>query len=182
MEIIVVAPEIYSKTARGLTHYISKKKGYKAAYWTVKQYQHNEFQIGGQRYVIFVGDTKENEVTRDYVEFIKLVHSKGGVCYGYDGQKALVYGKGDLKDKNEFSEVFNTINFTTAPVVFIGTLGILAPILLVPFAYLGAIIISLIVKKIIKIKEVKKLKLLQTQTAADAFINNEFDKWIQSEC
>lgn len=181
MEIIVVAPEIYSKTARGLTHYISKKKGYKAAYWTVKQYKDNEFQLGGQRYVIFIGDSKENEVTRDYVEFIKLMHRDGGVCYGYDGPKALVYGKGDLKDKDAFTKILKAIGFTTAPVVFSSTLGIFAPILLGPFAYLG-VIISLIVKMIININEEKKLKLLQTQTAADAFVKNEFDKWIQSEC
>jgi hypothetical protein len=104
-EIIIVAPEQYQGLARKITHEISKQPGYNGAYWTIKHYADNEFLVGGNRYVVLMGNPDENRFTKDYLQVINNLQNEAGVCYGFDGVKAVVFGEGKIEEENKFKEV-----------------------------------------------------------------------------
>jgi hypothetical protein len=105
-DILVVAPDPYRYLARKLSHEIAKKTGLNAAYWTIKQYEDNEFQVGAARYVILLGNPDENPLTKDYLPTIgKNLINRYGACYGYDGSKAVVFGEGNLDQNESFQKL-----------------------------------------------------------------------------
>lgn len=93
-EIIIVAPDAYKDCARALAHHISKQPGCNGAVWTIKQYEANEYQLGGNRYVLLMGNSEENGLTKDFLAVISNLQNLAGACHGYDGAKAVVFGEG----------------------------------------------------------------------------------------
>jgi len=170
-DIIVVAPEQYRDLARKLSHEIAKKTGLDGSYWTIKQYEDNEFQIGAARYVILLGNSDENTLTKDYLPIIgeKLIN-RSGACFGYDGSKAVVYGEGRLDQFEEFLKVILELkdNPKTAgvTVVFSSILGVM---------FLSGLVYS--TWKVLSNKN-KRMRLLRSQTeiASTLFLTETFDE------
>jgi hypothetical protein len=122
-EIIVVAPDQYKGLARKLTHKISKVPGFNGAFWTIKQYEDNEFQLGGNRYAILIGNSDENPVTKDLLLSIKTLNNQAGACFGSDGTKAVVFGEGKLEQEVKFKEVLKRTVATAAGADAFSTVG-----------------------------------------------------------
>ena len=162
MDIMVVAPDEYADIARKLVHIISSKDNYSSACWTIKKYKDNEQTIRGSQYVIFLGNEDQNELTKDYLQVINLEHDKGGVCYGFDGTKAVVFGTGESKE--DFVE-FIKDNAKT----------LLLP-LKIYFWWLTFPYIT--IKRYRKIKQLKKD---QTTLGVDLFMKNCFDEWVATK-
>ena len=57
-EVIIVAPETSRGLARKLSTEISKIPCCNGAVWTIKDYEDNEFQLGGNRYVVLIGSSE----------------------------------------------------------------------------------------------------------------------------
>jgi hypothetical protein len=104
-EIIVVAPDQYKDIGRKLSHDISKVNGCNGALWSIKQFEDNEFQLGGNRHVIFIGNKNENHLVKDFIEVISNINNKAGACFGFDGAKAVVFGEGKLEQEEEFKKI-----------------------------------------------------------------------------
>jgi hypothetical protein len=110
--IIIVAPEQYQDLARKITHEISKQPGFTAAYWTIKHYADNEFQLTGNQYAVLMGNLDENRFTKDYLQVINNLKNLAGACYGYDGAKAVIFGDGKLvklENKEAMSHFINEV-------------------------------------------------------------------------
>lgn len=178
-EIIVVAPDQYRDMARQLSHDISKQTTCNAAFWTIKQFEDNEFQTGGNRYAIFIGNKAENKLTSDFLPVIKNLTNRAGCCYGFDGSKVILFGTGDLDDKKEFEKFVDQITpklagndkskgFNLAKIfliIFIREFGIYKYIL----NYLN------------KRKAYEQFKKDQTRLAIALFLIENFDEWIGIE-
>jgi hypothetical protein len=106
-EIIVVAPDQYKDLARRLVHEISKINGCNGAFWSIKQFEDNEFQLGGNRYAIFIGSPEENILTKGFKNVIDNVVNNSGACFGMDGTKAVVYGDGKLRQDEDINDLLN---------------------------------------------------------------------------
>jgi len=104
-EVIIVAPETYRGLARKLSHEISKIPCCNGAVWTIKDYEDNEFQLGGNRYVVLIGSSEENSVTKDFLSVINTLHSRAGAYFGYDGTKAVIFGEGKLEQMESFKKI-----------------------------------------------------------------------------
>ncbi len=179
-EIIVVAPDHYKDLARKLTHEISKLPGCNGAFWSIKQYEDNEFQLGGNRYVLLMGNSNENRITKDFLPVLSTYLNQAGACYGYDGSKALVFGEGKLEQAEAFKEVLkkSAAYATTAGAgagagvgVGVGLAGILYPI-----APLWLLIYM--VGRWRRSAKEKKLRQEQTKAALTLFLAECFDKWV----
>lgn len=175
-EIIIVAPEQYQDLARKITHEISKQPGYNGAYWTIKHYADNEFQLGGNRYVVLMGNPDENRFTKDYLEEIKNLNNHSGACYGYDGPKAVIFGEGKLEYEEEFKKVLKkctdfkeegTVGHKIGAVLAVGLVPVISRFLFGPS----------IIYYFVRSAKVKKLKKEQTITALTLFLAECFDDW-----
>lgn len=184
-EIMVVSPDQYKDMARRLSHEISKVPGCNGANWNVKQYEDNEFQLGGNRYAIFIGNSEENTLTRDFLQVIKKTTNQAGACFGYDGTKAVVFGEGKLEQLEDFKDVFkksNAILAEKAPVnVGAGIAGAAIAFGSLPLFFISvplAIIVNYISSRH---KREKELRTEQTKAALTIFLTEHFDKWIGLE-
>lgn len=174
-EIIVVASEEYTEFARKISHEISKIEGCNGANWTIKQFEDNEFQLGGDRYAIFIGNSDENKLTKDFLPVISNLKNRAGVFYGFDGTKAVAFGKGDLDQEKEFKKVLKEATVVTgATTVGAGIMG--AFIIGFPLLWSimpGYFLFAYFNKK----KREKNLRKEQTKTALTFFMSEHFDKW-----
>ncbi len=167
--IIVVAPDKCAKVARSIVHYISKNfaaKGFDASYWTLKHFEGNECQLAGSQKIIFIGDESENKYSSHYLPHLKL-NNNHGICYGYDGSKAVVYGEGKLEQAADLKKEVQKIDEYKP----------LEKVMFYVFLYVSAVPLFgyiLINDAIVK----KKLKNEQTQAAAYSFCQNELERWM----
>jgi hypothetical protein len=170
--IIIVAPEIYSGIARKLAHQISKKKNLNSTFWSIAHYKNNESQMSFSQNVIFVGNPEENELSKDFSEIINEIKNEAGVCYGFDGNKAIVYGEGKLHQIEDAYASANTIKVG-------GFLTVGSNIASSLFLYTLPFLISMMVYKFFSEKK-KKEKLLKNQTklAITNFLIKDFDIWL----
>jgi hypothetical protein len=177
-EIIVVAPEQYQDLARKITHQISKQPGYNGAYWTIKHYADNEFQLGGNRYVVLVGNPDENHFTKDYLQVISNLRNQAGACYGFDGVKAVIFGEGRLEQENDFKEVLKK---KCASLGVAGTAGLsVGAALAVGFAPFVTSILwpaAVVYYFVNRSSRIKKLRQDQTKAALTLFMAECFDDW-----
>ena len=179
-EIIVVSPDHYKDLARKVSHEISKMPGFNAAYWNIKQFEDNEFQLGGNRYAIFIGNSEENSLTNDFVQVIKNITNEGGACYGFDGTKAVIFGEGNLDQIKEFNEVLKKSAIIAAGKSGLATLGAGiagASIVLLPTLFVtgpSLILYQYFQRK----KKMKELRTEQTKAALTLFLANNFDTWV----
>ena len=171
-EIIVVAPEQYKALARKLAHEISRAPGCNGAVWTIKHYEENEFQLGGNRYAILMGNSEENPVTKDFLPLITNLSNQAGACFGFDGSKAVVFGEGKLEQVKDFKELIKTCTANSVraaiavPLVFILPLWPFLPYILGPMYFWN------------KGKQERKLRMEQTKAALTLFLTKHFDDWI----
>jgi hypothetical protein len=195
-EIIVVAPKDYKSLARALSHQISKIQGCNGAFWTIEQYEQNEFQMGGIRYVILIGNPDENGLTKDFLPVIDTLHNRAGACFGYDGAKAVVFGEGKLEQEEAFQGVLATsagmvagaagaAAASTSLTLGVGAFLAAATTIALPivpiglalggaFGYLGGL-----VKRAWRTSAAeKKLRQEQTKLALTLFLAECFDTWI----
>jgi len=163
-EIIVVAPEKYDELSRRLSHEVSKINGLNCAKWSIKQFNDNEFQMGGNRYVILIGNSEENILTRDFLPVMKNLIDNNNSFYGFDGTKAVAYGTGDISLDTKSSKILddyvNLFDFTSV---------------ILPFG---------IGYGIMKIKDHKlKTERLKTQTekAIKSFMSELLHSWLEIE-
>ena len=176
-EIIIVAPEQYQDLARKITHEISKQPGFNGAYWTIKHYADNEFQLGGNRYVVLMGNPDENRFTKDYLPVITNLQNKAGVCYGFDGVKAVIFGEGKLEQEKDFKEVLKkcaglgaagTAGLSVGATLAVGFVPLITSIL-----WPAAVVYYLVYRS----AKAKKLRQDQTKAALTLFMAECFDDW-----
>jgi len=175
-EIIVVASEEYTEFARKISHEISKLEGCNGANWTIKQFEDNEFQLGGDRYAIFIGNSDENKLTKDFLPVISNLKNKAGVSYGFDGSKAVAFGEGNLDQIKEFKKVHKEAT-ALASVATLGA-GIISALIIGPFSIIPSYFLF---ASFNKKKREKKLRKEQTKTALTFFMAEHFDKWVGIE-
>jgi hypothetical protein len=161
--IIVCAPEKYSKIARRLTHILSKKAGIDTTYWSTNKYRDNESSLSSsQQYVIFIGNKSENNFVDDYIELIENINDESGACYGYDANKAIIFGTGNLEQMKEFFEKWRK-----------------QPFLQLIYPYFQLFRIPYLVDNFYSDSK-KKEKLVhdQTKMACFNFLEKGFEEWI----
>lgn len=176
--IIVVAPDKYKAVAREMTHQLSKLENCNAAYWTIKHFEDNEMQIGAKHWILSIGNSSENKLTSDYRSFIKLKHDAGGLCYGYDGNKAIMFADEKKVDKNDTIRVAKNLGLINGAGVSTGVIssGLIAGGLFVPLfnIALPAVLIRNYFKKKKKIEEFLKVS---TSLTADLFLKEGVEVW-----
>ena len=155
---MVVAPDEYADIARKLVHIISSKDDFSSAFWTIKKYKDNEQTIRGSQYVIFLGNEDQNELTKDHLQVIKLEHDKGGVCYGYDGTKAVMFGTG---------KKLGFLEFLYSEIIMTNIISFVAP-------SPGSMVLRYLKQK----KDMEQLSKNQTELAVDLFMNRRFEEWV----
>lgn len=176
-EIIVVSPEDYKALARKLTHEISKLPNCNGAFWTIKQFEENELQLGGNRYVILIGNPDENHLTKDFLPVIKTLQSQAGACYGYDGSKAVIFGDGKLENSEELKKVLaQCAAIGAAGYTTVATVGAGIAMNIFLFLPVSLFFLPLIYKSSINAK-VKKFRHEQTKAALTLFLAECFDAW-----
>ena len=182
-EIIIVSPNQYKDLARKLSHEISKVDGCNGAFWSIKQFEDNEFQLGGNRYAIFIGNSDENSLTHDFLPIITDLKKQAGASYGFDGSKAVIFGDGKLEQEKEFKKVLKesvaiaggTALATTGAAV--GTSLAISSVAFLPIA-IPLIPSVLLGKYILRKKKEKALRTEQTKVALTLFLAKHFDSWL----
>jgi hypothetical protein len=195
-QVIVVYPDNYEELAIALQHEISKVDGFDSAAWTLEHYKQNMPTLSGRSYVIFIGDAKENKFSKVYLSQISNIVNIKGACFGRDGSKAVVFGKGKLEQKGIFKALKRKWNGQAASKRELGygqaasgVLGatvagaFLAAVPLVPLAMGGALgSVGYQVVKYFKSKSVaKELRYEQTKLAIYNFVLMELDAWVGNE-
>ena len=182
IEIIVVSPDQYKDLARKLSHEISKTPGCNGAFWSIKQFEDNEFQLGGNRYAIFIGNSDENTITKDFLSVIKNLTNQAGACYGFDGTKAVVFGEGKLEQKEDFKDVLKKSIAIAAGANAFSTVGASIAVNFVVFLPISWIWVPLPIILILNYfrrkKMEKELRTEQTKAALTLFLSEHFDNWI----
>lgn len=180
--IVIVAPDQYRDLARRFSHNISKKNGFKAAYFTIKQYNNNDKLIPDTQLAIFIGNKDENELTNDYLPIIqsKSDYNLAGLFYGTDFPKAIIFGEGKLDQVDEFKKLFKKVK--NSDVKIDGQNSNLKDTYSFAIALISGGLIGLaamgIYKLFTKKKKEKILRKLQTELATILFLNNELNKWL----
>lgn len=174
----VVASEEYKDFARKLAHEISKHPNFKSAFWTVKQYEDNEFKQGENQYSIFIGSPSENELTNSYIEIMENKINKAGACFGYDGTKAIIYGEGKIEAREEFKKL--TLTTSAAQVSgAVGSMFLLNSVIFTPILWLGIGTPLFLLLSVFRDKKmIKQLRMEQTKKALALFMGEHFDKWV----
>jgi len=182
-EIIVVSPDQYKDLARKLSHEISKVPGCNGAFWSVKQFEDNEFQLGGNRYAIFIGNSAENALTKDFLQVIKNVNNQAGACYGFDNTKAIVFGEGKLEQKKDFENVLKKSVAIAAGTHASSTVGTSIAVISVVFLPMTWILLlwPILINYFFRKKKEQKLRTEQTKAAMTLFLAEHFDEWIGLE-
>lgn len=181
--IIVVAPDKYKMIAREMTHELSKLENCNVAFWTIKQFEDNEMTIGSKHWVLSIGNSKENKLTSDYLNFINLKHCEGGLCYGYDANKAIIYADVNKIDEKITMEVAKKLGLISGAGIATGTIS---GSLVAGGFLLGSIfqllLPTLMITKFIKNKK-KQEELLNASTslAADLFLKESVENWLNIE-
>jgi len=181
--ITIVAPKHYFDLARRTSHEISKQEGLSSTCWTIKEFIQNQKQISDEQHVILIGDSKENELTKEYLPIIrgKFPNNKAGVFLDHDGSKAIVYGEGDLKQVEEFSKLYTGIMTGQIEVkgenTNLNDIGsfIISAILL---GFIGTGFMG-IYKYVGKKKKIRKLQRAQTELALALFLMGGMNKWLR---
>lgn len=86
-QVIVVSNKKNIKFARLFVHLISKNSDVHSVVYTYKQFEHNEFQIASNIYVIFYG---ENDISNAYSDEVKIKYNKLGIEIGYTNNIAII--------------------------------------------------------------------------------------------
>jgi hypothetical protein len=162
-QIKVVAPEKYKALARAISHEMSKHPECVSAIWTPKQFEDNELQLSGNSYVLFVGNPDETSLTKDFLSVIEPLTESSGACFGYDGSRAVVFGKGDLDEESAFMEIWRS-----------SSLGISVWEIIVPIIGIW----NWISRRNHNKRRTRRLLKYQTEFAWHQFFETKFQDWI----
>lgn len=164
LNIQVVAPTHYETIARQLAMQITKKKKINSAFYIEKRYEDNEFTTTTNQLSIFIGSPDENKYTLAYLEDNDKLKVEAGAYYGYNDSKAFIYGNGNLRLLQEFVEMLKIKQrhalWHYSKYLILGLFG-----------GLGVLASGRRLSK-------EKLQYAQTKVAADLFIKDLFDEWI----
>ncbi|MED1601204.1 hypothetical protein [Alkalihalophilus marmarensis] len=182
--IVVVAPDKYRGIARKVAHELSKLENCNAVYWSIKHYSDTEAGFSSENWVVSIGNDSENSITKDFLNFIDLRLTDGGMHYGYDGNKAVIFAKDVGLSKEEFAQIIEEHNLVdnnkqlfTGPITG-DTPSLLSLLILIPFVKLVAWPMVIAWGGISN----KKLKKLATAISADLFfIKGEAGRWLEIE-
>jgi hypothetical protein len=178
-EIVVVAPEDYAEFARELTQKISEQPGCKSAFWTTKQYETNEFQLGGNQLAILIGNADENPITKSRLPVIKNLCNHAGACFGFDRTTAVAFGEGKLEQRDEFQKVLEKCATILAGAKGFSSLGVslaAASVIFLPKNILMPGLVKLATK--VRRKEwEKRLRTEQTKAALTLFLAEHIHAW-----
>lgn len=163
-EIIVVAPEKYNEFSRRMSHEISKISGLNCANWSIKHFNDNEFQMGGNRYVILIGNSEENKLTGDFLPVISNLIDNNNSFYGFDGTKAVAYGSGNKSEETLSSDNFDGL-FNSFEVKSTFTFGI----------------VGYGIQKIREHRSKTELLKSQTEKAINSFMSELLHSWLEIE-
>ena len=175
-DIIVVAPPAYKSLARRLSHQISEQRGWMGAFWNIKQYEDNEYQLGGHQYLFLIGDQYENSITKTFLPDIGGLKNWDGVCFGYDRNIAVAFGEGKEEQERAFK-------ITKDPKTIVDQAGEISPgakAVLIGVASLTVIpAISYYIYQYLRRKNrLKLLKQEQTKMAVTQFVALYLDEWL----
>jgi hypothetical protein len=159
----VVAPEKYKALARIICHEMSKNPSCTSAFWTLKQFEDNESISPGNSYALFVGNPDENSLTKDFLPIIEPLTDTSGACFGFDGPRAVIFGRGDLDEESSFLEAWRSFDLPFSVWDFI-------------FPYFG--IGKLFSRKARDSEREHRLLNYQTKFAWHQFFETEFQDWI----
>jgi len=178
-EIIVVAPEHYADFARQLIQKISEQPGCKGAFWTTKQYENKEFQLGGNRLAILIGNADENPATKSSLPGIKNLCNHAGACFGFDRTTAVAFGEGKLEQREEFQKVLEKCATILAGASGFSSLGAslaAASVIFLPKTILMPGLVKLATQ--VRRKEwEKRLRTEQTKAALTLFLAEHVHTW-----
>lgn len=190
--VLIIAPNDYLDDAELLAHEIAKIDHLDVASWTIKQYQSSKATISAKQLVIFLGDSQENPGSATYLKVIKNIVNKHGVCWGFDGSKAVIYGDGNLLNQHYLTMLVDSIkngkyfsgekvddNLRRALAVSFFTQAATSGALysLSPFALIG----KLILDKFNKSKRQCELKKQQVEVGATLFLAESLDEWLGND-
>lgn len=118
--LVVVAPKAYEDVSRTFIHEVQKDTSWRGELMRVGDFRKMERDNAVPRtaWVLFLGTVKENAAVKPYESIITLLHTEGGVYYGFNGNKAVCYGDGDLKKEKSFLQVAGTVAAYTGAAVF----------------------------------------------------------------
>ena len=183
--IVIVAPEEYSDLARRISHEISKLDRFNSTYWTISQYKANEITTSNRQFAIFIGGTKENDLTKEYLPIMQSNHpgNSAGIFIGFNASKAIVFGEGNLSQAYEFIKLYNIIKKRNIEIDDKNSNKNDLLSFSVAALVLGLIGISFmsLFKFISKKKKEKKLRKAQTELALAIFLMDEFNDWTKIE-
>lgn len=182
-KIIVVYPEHYEDLAMVLTHEISKVDGFDSAAWTLEFYRQNMPTLSGRSYVIFIGDAEENPFSKMYLSQISNLVNIKGACFGRNGSKAVVFGDGNLEQKEDFeafTSMLGAANMASGSVGAAVGVAFLGAAPLVALA-LGGTLVGRVVKYFKNKSAEKELRYEQTKLAIHEFSLTELDVWVGNE-
>lgn len=163
-QLIIVCTDDYKDMSRRLVHHLAKIQDITPIMWDIAFYEQNEFQQVGARNILFVGNPEENKFTKAYLPNIeKNLVNNNGVCYGYDGSKAVIFGEGKLEQGDTISEIYNMSKIA----------GCLAP---TPWSVVYDIVSFLF--GIEESKKKKKIRAIQTEAAANLFVSEKLESWL----
>jgi len=178
-EILVVAPRQYKDFAAQLAENISKQPGCKGVLCTTKQYENKEFQLGGNRLAILIGDGDENPATKASLPGIRNLRNDAGACFGFDKTTAVAFGEGKLVQREDFQRVLEKCATILAGTEGFSSLGVslaAASIIFVPKNILMPGLVKLATK--VRQKEwEKRLKTEQTKAALTLFLAKHARAW-----
>ena len=162
----IVAPEKYKALARIICHEMSKNPSCTGAFWTIKQFEDNESISPGKSYALFVGNPDENSLTKDFFPIIEPLTDTSGACFGFDGPRAVIFGKGDLDEEESFWELWRAADL---------------PFLLLPYLIPLLGIWQWYSEKVRLRAKTRRLLQYQTKFAWHQFFETEFQDWIAPE-
>lgn len=178
-EILVVAPGQYKDFAAQLVENISKQPGCKGVLCTPKQYENKEFQLGGNRLAILIGDGDENSATKASLPGIQNLRNDAGACFGFDKTTAIAFGEGKLEQREDFQKVLEKCATILAGAQGVSSLGVslaAASIIFLPKKILMPGLVKLVTK--VRQKEwEKRLKTEQTKAALTLFLAKHARAW-----
>lgn len=182
--IIVVAPDKYKMVAREMTHELSKLEDCNVAFWTIKQFEDNEMTIGSKHWILSIGNSKENKLTADYLNFINLMHTDGGLCNGYDANKAIIYADANKIDKKNTIEVAKKLGLISDTGAARGAVSstLTAGESFLLYFFPKILLPTIIVTRYFQSKQrQKELLKASTSLAADLFLKDYVKNWLNIE-
>ena len=109
--VLVIYPDTYEELALVLQHEMSKLDGFDAAAWTVDHYKQNLPTLSARSNVIFLGNSEENRYSGIYLPQVATIVNISGACFARDGNKVVVFGEGNLKQKEAFEAFYRDMGY-----------------------------------------------------------------------